>query len=80
MAKDANPAKSEPVAAKPEPRPIASIASGERLYTVQKGDTFERIANVELGSKKRTADLMRLNAGIQPKDLRVGQRIKLPGK
>ena len=64
----------------PEAKPVAPLPTEERLYTVQKGDSFERIAHVELGSKKRTAELMGLNPGIKAESLRKGQRIKLPKK
>lgn len=66
--------------AKADPKVVTPIAAEERLYTVQKGDTFERIAQAELGSRKRTAELMAANPGIKPEGLRKGQRIKLPKK
>lgn len=80
VAKDASTAK---VDAKGDPKavnPVVPATAGERLYTVQKGDSFERIATVLLGSKKRTQELMQMNAGIKPQDLRIGHRIKLPTK
>ena len=47
---------------------------------MKKGDTFERIATTELGSPKRTKELMSANPGIAPASLRAGQRITLPKK
>lgn len=74
-AKDAKPeVGKEPV------KPVAPLADGRRTYTVKKGDTFERIATTELGSPKRTAELMAANPGIAPASLRAGQRITLPKK
>jgi len=49
-------------------------------YTVVKGDTFERIAAAELGSKKRVNELLELNPTIHPRELTPGQKIKLPKK
>jgi nucleoid-associated protein YgaU len=51
-----------------------------RTYTVGKGDTLEGIARAELGSVSRLPELMGLNAGIEPRKLRIGQKIKLPLK
>lgn len=51
-----------------------------RTYTVRKGDTFERIARVQLGSQQRTRELLDLNPDVRAEDLRIGQRIKLPAK
>lgn len=51
-----------------------------RTYTVRKGDTFERIARVQLGSQQRTRELLDLNPDVKAEELRIGQRIKLPAK
>ena len=45
-----------------------------RYYTVQSGDTFGSIAFLEHTS---VAQLVRLNPGIDPRSLRVGQRIRV---
>jgi LysM repeat protein len=59
---------------------IAPLPSGERFYTIAKGDNLERIAQVELGSRKRVDELRKLNPGVVDTKLAVGQRIKLPKK
>ncbi|MCK5944741.1 MAG: LysM peptidoglycan-binding domain-containing protein, partial [Planctomycetes bacterium] len=51
-----------------------------RTYTISKGDTFEKIARVELGSKKRMIELRRLNPNVNPRKLQIGKQIKLPLK
>lgn len=54
--------------------------SGERTYVIAKGDTFGRIAQLQLGSSKRIDELRELNPDVDPTRLRIGQRIRLPRK
>jgi len=68
----------EQPASKPAKAKDAAATPG--VYTVVKGDTFEHIAAVELGSKKRVHELLELNPTIAPSELRAGQKIKLPKK
>ncbi|MGE3174778.1 MAG: LysM peptidoglycan-binding domain-containing protein [Planctomycetota bacterium] len=49
-----------------------------RTYTIERGDTLEGVALSELGSKTRVEDIKRLNPGIDPRRLRIGQHIRLP--
>ncbi len=58
----------------------APIASGERLYTVRKGDNLEGIAGSQLGDKRRVDELRRLNPNVEETKLRIGQSLKLPKK
>ncbi len=55
------------------------LASGERSYTIQKGDSYYRIAQKELGNAARWKEVEKLN-NIPAEDLRVGKVIKLPAK
>lgn len=58
-----------------------SVATGAyRTYTVSKGDTFDKIARVELGSIKRVKELRAMNSSVNPRKLQIGQVIKLPLK
>jgi nucleoid-associated protein YgaU len=59
--------------------PAPELASGERTYTVQKGDSYYSIAKKELGNAARWKELEKLNK-IPADDLRVGKVIKLPAK
>jgi nucleoid-associated protein YgaU len=68
----------EKTASTPAKGKEASATPG--VYTVVKGDTFERIAAAELGSKKRVNELLELNPTIHPRELTPGQKIKLPKK
>ena len=74
-----------PTAAASEPKkkldaPLPLPADGTRTYVVAKGDNYERIALNQLGSRKRTADLIAANPGVSPEKLRPGMTIKLPKK
>lgn len=53
-------------------------AGAYRVYTVRDGDTLGAIARRELGSLRRLDDLRSLNPDVDPRLLRVGQKIKLP--
>jgi LysM repeat protein len=61
-------------------KPVTPVADGSRSYLVKKGDNFERIAKAELGSAKRTAELLELNSGVDPTKLKPGMSLKLPPK
>jgi LysM repeat protein len=60
--------------------PLPLPADGTRTYVVAKGDNYERIAVNQLGSRKRTAELIAANPGVSPEKLRPGMTIKLPKK
>lgn len=49
-------------------------------YKIKKGDTLIDIAKQQLGSEGRLADLQALNPGLNPTNLRIGQKIRLPRK
>ncbi len=69
-----------PAVATPTKPKEEKALSATGTYTVGKGDTFERIASVELGSKKRVTELLELNPTVDPTKLKAGQKIKLPKK
>lgn len=78
-------APKEGAAKKTEPKAGTEAAvkvapSGERTYVIAKGDTFGRIAQLQLGSSKRIDELRELNPDVDPTRLRIGQRIRLPRK
>ncbi len=58
----------------------ASLSGSYRTYIISKGDSFERIARIELGSARRVSEVMRLNPNVDPRRLRLGKKIKLPRK
>ncbi len=49
-------------------------------YRVAKGDTLGGIAQKQLGTTRRTAEIQRLNPAVDPRALRVGQVLLLPPK
>lgn len=59
---------------------VVASADGARLYAIRKGDTFERVARLELGSTKRVNEIKQLNPTVDPTKLQLGQKIKLPAK
>lgn len=71
-------APTAPKAALDKPLPIP--ADGMRDYVVRKGDTFDRIAQNELGSRKRSKEVQDANPGVKATSLRAGATIKLPKK
>ncbi len=47
-------------------------------YRIQKGDTLSGIAAAKLGDANRWPDIVKLNPGLNPKALRVGQTLRIP--
>ncbi len=61
-----------------KPAAVETVAAEEStIYTIRKNDTISGVA-VRYGV--RWQDVMAINPGINPKRLRVGQTIRLPGK
>jgi nucleoid-associated protein YgaU len=77
-----DPAELDPslaMAAVPSGIPVPPAAPPvDRTYKVREGDTYYRIAQRELGSPSRVAEIERLN-NIKPSKLRPGMTIRLPG-
>ncbi len=61
-------------------KPLAEAPAGKRLYTVKKGDNYERIARAELGSSRRWKEVHELNPQVDPAKLQLGMRLRLPAK
>jgi LysM repeat protein len=54
--------------------PTTSTTGAPRYYTIQSGDT---LGSVALREHTTVDDLLRLNPGVNPQGLRVGQRIRV---
>lgn len=54
--------------------------SGERFYTVQKGDTLSSIARKILGKASRWKEIMKLNKLKGPSSAKPGKVLKMPPK
>ncbi len=68
----ATPPKLEPVLLNP-----AEDGSGRMQYTIESGDTLSKVAR-KLGISLDA--LMRANPGIEPRYLRIGQKVYVPGE
>ena len=47
-------------------------------YTVKSGDTLEAIARAQLGDGQKWRAIVEMNPGLDPKALKVGQKLKMP--
>lgn len=76
------PGASAPLGAAPVSNPGTSLAapaaSGALEYVVKKGDSLAKIAALTLGDESRWTEIQALNAGVSPKNLAIGQKLKLP--
>ena len=54
------------------------VSMGE--YTVKAGDTLESIAQSQLGAKTAWKKLVDANPGLDARKMRIGQKLKIPGK
>jgi len=57
---------------------VPPAAAPDRTYKVREGDTYYKIAQRELGSSSRFAEIERLN-NVKASKLRPGMTIRLPG-
>ncbi len=71
-----NPLPLVPPAAKKTP--AAPSAASSNAYVVKSGDSFSRIARVQLGAESRWQEIAALNPKVDPKRLDVGQKLVLP--
>jgi LysM repeat protein len=56
------------------------LPAGTTRYTVKRGDVLERIAIQQLGSRKFVDEILQLNSGLVPENLKAGSTILLPKK
>lgn len=64
-----------PVKVKADPVPTAASAS---QYTIKSGDTLEGIARTEMGDGQKWRLITAANPGLDPKALKIGQKINIP--
>jgi len=62
----------------PEPAPASSAAAAPATYVVQQGETLGEISLRLLGTSKRWREIQELNGGLDPRQVRAGQELKLP--
>jgi nucleoid-associated protein YgaU len=61
----------------PPPAPPAAADAG-REYVIKSGDTLEAIARSQLGDGQKWRAIVAANPGINPTNLKIGQKIRLP--
>jgi nucleoid-associated protein YgaU len=72
-------------AAQPEPAKAvvldapATESPAAATYVIRDGDTLADIAQKQLGKSTRWNELVKLNPGLDPKHLKIGQTIRLSG-
>jgi len=66
-----------PIVEAPAARP-APAASGNRSYTVQKGDTLTKIARTQYGDASAVRKIKAANPGMNADQIKTGQKINLP--
>ena len=67
------PAAQEAAPLEPTPQPVAP-----RAYTVQRGDTLQKIAKKLYGDENRARDIAAANPGLRKGKLKAGQALTLP--
>ena len=70
----------EPDQSKGEEIPTLTEVTRGRDYTVQKGETYWKIATKMLGNGQRWKEIETLNPGVDRNKLKVGQVIQIPVK
>lgn len=70
----------EPDQPKAEKTPTLTEVTEGRDYTVQKGDTYWKVATKMLGNGQRWKEIETLNPGVDRNKLKVGQVIQIPVK
>lgn len=69
----------EPSPLPPAPAPAArSGAKAGGTYVVQKGDTLFAISRKVYGNNSKVKDIIAANPGIDPNNIKVGQKLNLP--
>ncbi|GAB4149551.1 MAG: hypothetical protein Fur0037_17840 [Planctomycetota bacterium] len=81
-----DPAKTNPKEASPPPSPAveneppAPPPPATRTYKVVSGDILGTIAQKQLGSARYVDEILKLNPGLDPKNLKIGTEIVLPAR
>ena len=58
--------------------PPATPATGTTQYTIKSGDTLEGIARTQMGDGQKWQLIAAANPGLDPKALKIGQKITIP--
>jgi nucleoid-associated protein YgaU len=67
-----------PTSTPPVKSTTSAAAPAGAEYTVKSGDTLEAIARAQLGDGQKWRAIVEMNPGLDPKALKVGQKLKMP--
>jgi len=67
-----------PTSTPPAKSTTSAAAPAGAEYTVKSGDTLEAIARAQLGDGQKWRSIVEMNPGLDPKALKVGQKLKMP--
>ena len=70
----------KPIEAEKEVTQLTPPPATTVTYVVIYGDTYWNIATKQLGNGQRWREIRDLNAGLDPKKLRPGTKLRLPAK
>jgi len=62
----------------PPVKVVAAPAAGTTQYTIKSGDTLEGIARAQMGDGQKWQLIAAANPGLDPKALKIGQKITIP--
>ena len=62
----------------PPVKVVAAPAAGTTQYTIKSGDTLEGIARTQMGDGQKWQLIAAANPGLDPKALKIGQKITIP--
>jgi nucleoid-associated protein YgaU len=71
-------APTAPISTPPAKSTTSAAAPAGADYTVKSGDTLEAIARAQLGDGQKWRAIVEMNPGLDPKALKVGQKLKMP--
>lgn len=57
---------------------LQSDETGPGFYRIEKGDSIYRISKKVFGTTKRVSEILEMNPNIDPRQLKIGQIIRLP--
>ena len=60
------------------PPPAPPVSDSGREYVVKSGDTLEAIARSQMGDGQKWKSIVAANPGINPTNLKIGQKIRIP--
>ncbi|MFW6065681.1 MAG: LysM peptidoglycan-binding domain-containing protein [Planctomycetota bacterium] len=67
--------------ARPPEEPLPpEVVPGSTTYVVKSGDTLWSISERLLGDGQRWREIVEMNPGLDPEDMRIGQELRIPAE